>query len=136
MAVLVLCQTNLQINATMRSGRFLPRRSICWRTGTADVRPPECSACLCVAAKVTRQNAFNQTSSVDRTSQSIKHAGSHPRQLSEVCVHVLIADWNHLSDAFAVTEDGHTHTGVRPTERVKMKTSPLCSFTHSSTIFL
>lgn len=30
----------------------LPRRSTCWRTGTAGVRPPECSACPCAAAEV------------------------------------------------------------------------------------
>lgn len=64
MAVLVLCKINLEINVTTQSSRFLPRRSICWRTGTADARPPECSACLCVAAKVTQQHTFNHVSTV------------------------------------------------------------------------
>lgn len=39
----------------------LPRRSTCWHTGTADVRPPECSACLCVAAKVAHQTCFKSS---------------------------------------------------------------------------
>lgn len=32
---------------------------------------------------------------------------SYPGHLSEVCVHVLVADWNHLSDAFIVTGEKH-----------------------------
>lgn len=28
---------------------------------------------------------------------------SYPRHLSEVCVHVLVTDWNHLPDAPVVT---------------------------------
>lgn len=37
--------------------------------------------------------------------------GSYPGHLSKVCVHVLVTDWNHLSDALIVTvERTHTHT--------------------------
>lgn len=33
-----------------------------------------------------------------------RQSGSYPGHFGQVCVHVLVADWNHLPDAYIVTE--------------------------------
>lgn len=39
----------------------------------------------------------------------VKQGGSYPGHLSKVCVHVLVADWNHLPDVLVVTGGNKTH---------------------------
>lgn len=49
------------------------------------------------------------TTTVKVTTHTHTEGGSYPGHLSKVCVHVLVTDWNHLSDALVVTGGKHTH---------------------------
>lgn len=88
---------------------FSPSRSTCWRTGTVHVRPPVCSACLCVATK-QNQDIHVILDFTERFAVLDAAGSSYPGHLGKVRVHVLVADLNHLSDALVVTGKTHKRT--------------------------